>query len=87
MKRKNALKIQGKYVAAALCCFLSACRTGQTEYKYPEKVNGRYEMPSKKRRKKKTTPFLIKISDVYVRRKNGRPRFACGKAGKTTSGK
>lgn len=45
------LKIQGKYIAAVLCCFLSACRTGQTEYKYPEKVNGRYEMPSEKTEK------------------------------------
>lgn len=45
------MKIQGKYIAAVLCCFLSACRTGQTEYKYPEKVNGRYEMPSEKTEK------------------------------------
>lgn len=45
------MKIRGKYIAAALCCFLGACRTGQTEYKYPEKVNGRYEMPSGKTEK------------------------------------
>lgn len=60
MKRKNALKIQGKYVAAALCCFLSACRTGQTEYKYPEKVNGRYEMPSEKTAEEKNDTVFDK---------------------------
>lgn len=42
------MKIQGKYIISAFCCFLSACQAGRTEYKYPRKVDGRYEMPSGK---------------------------------------
>ena len=38
--------MQGKYIIPVLCCFLNACQTGQVEYKYPEKIKGRYEMPS-----------------------------------------
>lgn len=30
------------------CCLISACQNTAVEYKYPEKVKGRYEMPSEK---------------------------------------
>lgn len=47
-KSGKMLKMRRKYIISAFCCFLTACQTGQTEYRYPEKVNGRYEMPSEK---------------------------------------
>lgn len=38
-----------KFQAIALfCCILCACQNTTVEYKYPEKVKGRYEMPSEK---------------------------------------
>ena len=30
------------------CCLISACQNTAVEYKYPEKVKGRYEMASEK---------------------------------------
>ena len=37
-----------KYAAMALCGLLTACQSDRVEYKYPQKVYGRYEMPSEK---------------------------------------
>ena len=37
-----------KYTALALCGLLAACQSDRVEYKYPQKVYGRYEMPSEK---------------------------------------
>ena len=37
-----------KSVILSLICALSACQSGQVEYKYPQKINGKYEMLTQK---------------------------------------
>ncbi len=43
-----------------LCCVLLACQNAKIEYKYPEKVKGRYEMPSKKTEEQKNDTVFNK---------------------------
>lgn len=37
-----------RYFVLPLICALSACQSGQVEYKYPQKINGKYEMLTQK---------------------------------------